>query len=100
MKNVRKRKEKTKLLKDVAGQYFDAGFVNRNKMGFSVPLGEWFRGDVSKVMREVILGGKQNLVKLNYEFIESILESHCRGSVNHTHKLWTLFVFHIWASNR
>lgn len=88
------------ILKDIAGQYFDAGFVNRNKMGFSVPLGEWFRGDVSKVMREVILGGKQNLVKLNYEFIESILESHCRGSVNHTHKLWTLFVFHIWASNR
>ena len=88
------------ILKDIAARYFGHDFANRTKMGFSMPVGEWFRGDLSKDMKEVILGGKQGLVDLNYEFIESVINSHCTRAADNTHKLWTLFVFHIWANNQ
>ncbi len=88
------------ILKDIAGKYFSTDFINRNKMGFAVPVGDWFKGELAGDMQDVLLGGKQKLLPLNYSYIEEIINDHCTGVSDNTHKLWALYVFHIWANSQ
>lgn len=88
------------ILKELALKYFPSEFVQRRKAGFSVPLGEWFKGRLAKDLKEIVLGGKQKLVPLNYEYAEEVINSHCSGKGDHSNKLWALFVFHIWANKQ
>lgn len=92
------RDDPKSILKDIATKYFSHEFAYRNKMGFSAPVGDWFRGRYAGHLKEVVLGGRQKLVDLNYHFIEEVIERHCDGSADYSNKLWTLFVFHIWAN--
>jgi asparagine synthase (glutamine-hydrolysing) len=88
------------ILKGMAERYFAKDFVHRNKMGFGIPIGHWFRGDLIHNLKDVVLGGKQRLVDINYDYVEKILEEHTNGEVDHAHKLWSLYVFHVWANNQ
>lgn len=88
------------ILKSIASQYFDPSFVHRKKMGFGVPVGHWFKDVLRDEVRSVILDGRQSLVNLNYKFIEQIIDQHNSGFRDHTHRLWALYVFHIWANRK
>ncbi len=88
------------ILKEIAQRYFTKAFTHRNKMGFGVPIGDWFRSELGPTLRDVVLGGKQNLVDFDYNFIERVIDEHSRGQIDHTHKMWSLYVFHIWANNQ
>jgi asparagine synthase (glutamine-hydrolysing) len=86
------------ILKELARKYFSKEFVNRRKMGFSIPLGTWFRGDLLHDLKDVVLGGKQKRLDMDYQFIEQLIEEHSQGRIDHGHKLWALYVFHIWSN--
>jgi len=88
------------ILRAMASKIFSDEFVNRKKMGFGIPIGEWFKGNLLISLKEVLLGGRQHEVDLNYQFIEKILNEHVAGVKDHTTALWSLYVFHIWANNR
>lgn len=86
------------ILKEISERYFSKEFTHRSKMGFGVPLGDWFRGDLINDLKEVLLGEKQKLVDFNYAFIEKVIDEHNHGEIDHTHRLWALYVFHVWAN--
>lgn len=88
------------ILKDIALRYFSEEFVNRQKMGFSVPLASWLRNALSDDVSEIILGGRQNLVELNYPYIERLIEDHNSGAADYGNRIWSLLTFHIWARNQ
>lgn len=94
------RGETKSVLKDLALKYFPPDFVYRNKMGFAVPVGEWFKGKLTQSLQEIVLDGRQNLIGLDYPHIEQVIKDHCSGVSDHTHKLWALYVFHIWANSQ
>ncbi len=84
------------ILKAVASRYFGHDFIHRKKMGFSIPISDWFRNDMNKALREKLLEPNP-LIKLNLNFIEKLILEHESEKANHVHKLWALFVFNIWA---
>jgi asparagine synthase (glutamine-hydrolysing) len=86
------------ILKGIARKYFPKDFVHRHKMGFGVPIVRWFREDLHSKFKEVVLGGRQSLIPMNYDFIERLLARHKKGE-NHAEKLWTLYSFHVWTNN-
>ncbi|HYF70807.1 MAG TPA: asparagine synthase (glutamine-hydrolyzing) [Ohtaekwangia sp.] len=88
------------ILKEIAGRYFSPEFVHRKKMGFGIPVNKWFKNEFSSHLSEVILGGKQSMIDLNYGYIEKLINEHRTGKADHTHKIWSLYVFHIWATNQ
>lgn len=94
------KSETKSVLKDLALKYFRSDFVFRSKMGFAVPIGEWFKGELLKNLQETVLDGRQSLVDLNYSHIEEVVKDHSTGVSDHTHKLWALYVFHIWANSQ
>jgi len=88
------------ILKEISESYFTPEFLRRKKMGFQIPLCELFRGKKSFRLKNLVLGGKQHLVDLNYSFIEKVIDEHINGGADHTHKLWALYVFHVWSGNQ
>lgn len=84
------------ILKEIAGKFFDSKFIHREKMGFGVPIENWIRQGLRKNIEEVVLGGKQNLIPINYSFVQDIIKRHNSGE-NHTNKIWSMYVFHRWA---
>ncbi len=70
--------------------------LTRSKMGFPVPLGNWFRGPYSSVVNEYVLGGRA-LARGIFEssFVKRLVAEHQSG-VNHAERLWMLINFEIW----
>lgn len=86
------------LLKIIAEKHFGKTFVNRPKMGFGLPLGDWIKNDWAKEIKEVIFD-KNKLIDLNQEFIQNIYTEHIKGIQNHTQRLWGIYVFNKWTKN-
>jgi len=83
------------ILKKIAEKYIPKEVLYRQKMGFAIPIGEWFRSELKNQFIDVVMSSTQNIIKINYEFIEQLFEKHLEGE-DHSHKLWALYVFHKW----
>jgi len=70
----------------------------RKKQMFTVPVGEWFRGD-SHVWLKELLQGSQLLQRLfRAERVQQMLEQHRRGTANYTRELRALAALALWAA--
>lgn len=66
-------------------------------MGFSVPISQWIRTDLSAWVDELL--DKEFIEKqgiFNYAPIQHALLEHRSGSYDHGKKLWTLLMFQAW----
>ena len=70
--------------------------LTRSKMGFPVPIGNWFRGEFRHVIDEYVLG-ERSLSRRIFEtdFVREIVQKHNKGE-NHAERLWFLVNFEIW----
>jgi asparagine synthase (glutamine-hydrolysing) len=69
----------------------------RPKRGFAIPLGRWFRGQLSLYVRDLLLSRKslgRGLFKKSY--IERLIELNDRGRPMDL-QLWTLITFELWC---
>jgi len=70
--------------------------LERPKMGFPVPIGNWFRGSFKHIVDEYVLGERAMSRGLFApEFVRSLVARHNAGE-NHNERLWTLLNFEIW----
>lgn len=83
------------LTKKIAEKYFSKEFIYRPKMGFGIPIGEWIKKEWKSEFYDILMQ-KQNKVLIDYNYISQLLEEHCNGKMDHTHKLWILYVFQKW----
>lgn len=88
------------VLKSVAERYLPHDLIHRNKQGFAVPVGEWFRGPMRQHWEEVVLQGKQHLLPLDYTYLQHYFEEHVQQKREASHQLWSMFVFHLWAQQQ
>ena len=71
--------------------------LSRSKMGFGVPVGHWFRGQMQPFLREHLLSEKAaGRGYLRPEGVARLVEEHTRGERDHTHQLWTLLMLELW----
>ncbi|MBP8300607.1 MAG: asparagine synthase (glutamine-hydrolyzing) [Planctomycetes bacterium] len=85
------------IVKEIARQYLPANIVDRKKVGFRVPLDEWFRGGLKDYAHDLLLG-KDSFVSSYLERapIEAMLQDHMRGRRNEELRLWTLLGLEVW----
>lgn len=86
------------VLKKIAEKYVPKEVLYRKKMGFAIPIGEWFRNELKDQFTDIVLNSQQNIIEINYQFIEQLFDKHLKGE-DHSHKLWALYVFHKWLNN-
>jgi asparagine synthase (glutamine-hydrolysing) len=70
----------------------------RRKQMFTVPVGEWFRGDSYGWLAGVLTDSSLLQRLFRPEAIEAMLHAHRSGSANHTRELRALAALALWAA--
>ncbi len=85
------------LVKEIARKHLPANIVDRKKVGFKVPLNEWFRGGLKDYVHDLLLG-PDSFVSSYFDrrVIQNLLVNHTRGRRNEELRLWTLMGLEVW----
>lgn len=82
------------LFKKALEPYLPRKVLYRPKMGFAVPLANWFRSSLSEHVRHRVLGGAlTNTGFFNKQFLKQLIDEHQSGSAQHSGILWALLMF-------
>lgn len=95
---MRVRGKNTKwLLREAMKRMLPAQILERPKVGFRVPVNEWFRGSMKDYLYDHILS-PSSLTKAYYkpEALGKILSEHVEGRQNHEKLLWALLTLELW----
>ena len=96
--HCRVRGSRTKwILREAGKQLIPAAILKRPKVGFRVPVNEWFRGK----MRDYLLDHLQSQNSLTRAYFDpgalhQIVADHLDGRQNHEKLLWSLLNLEIW----
>ena len=91
------RFETKSLLKKVAARLVPKEVIYRRKMGFGVPIGNWFRGEMKEFVRGVLLSEKSlNRGIAKRAMIEKYVNEHINAERDHTYQIWTLMMMELW----
>jgi asparagine synthase (glutamine-hydrolysing) len=86
-----------RIVKDWARPLLPPGIVDRPKMGFGVPVGEWFRGELRGLLHERVLAPDGLCGRIFCRsWLERLLGEHDSGRDDHTHRLWALLMLELW----
>jgi len=86
-----------RILKDWARDRLPPEVLNRPKMGFGVPVGEWFRDELRDLLRDRILAPDALAARIfRPEWLRSFVEAHISGRCDHEHPLWALLMLELW----
>ncbi|HYD36836.1 MAG TPA: asparagine synthase-related protein, partial [Allosphingosinicella sp.] len=87
-------------LRQVLYRHVPKALIERPKMGFGVPIGDWLRGPM-RGWAEVLLDSGR-LAREGYfrpEPIRRMWRAHLEGNVNEQYKLWIVLMFQAWLEN-
>ena len=70
--------------------------LNRKKMGFEVPVGEFLRNELREMFHDTVTPKAMREFGLNPAAAEQLYEDHCRRRGDHTEILWALLVLCHW----
>ena len=85
------------LLKKVAARLVPPEVVYRRKMGFGVPIGKWFRGEMKGFLSEVLLAEsslRRGIIKP--DIIRRYVAEHTAGERDHSFQLWAFLMLELW----
>jgi asparagine synthase (glutamine-hydrolysing) len=69
----------------------------RGKMGFGVPLGTWFRGELRDYVKDLLLAPDAAYRRfLSVSAVTRLVDDHLAGRRNLGHQLWSLICFERW----
>jgi asparagine synthase (glutamine-hydrolysing) len=94
------------LLRQIARKYLPKEIVDRPKMGFAIPVGEWFRDDNLPAkgagMKTLLLDHLTSAepfgpIQLNRKAVQRFIDEHMSGKRDHGQRLFTLLTLSIWA---
>ncbi len=89
------------LLRNIARKYLPREIVDRPKMGFAIPIGEWFRTDYGG-MKTLLLDHFNSAepfgpIQLNRKAVQRFVDEHMAGKRDHGQRLFSLLTLSIWG---
>jgi asparagine synthase (glutamine-hydrolysing) len=86
-----------RIFKQAMRGWLPEGIVDREKMGFRIPFGDWLRGSLGRLARDVLLDPRALQRRLfREERVRAILTEHLDGSREHAYRIWTLLQLELW----
>jgi len=87
--------DKKHILKNLARRRYDASLIDRPKMGFGVPIGDWMAGRLRERIEEKLLGSPMLPRFFDMTHVASIWQQHL-AQRDGTAKLWNLLFLDEW----
>jgi asparagine synthase (glutamine-hydrolysing) len=84
-------------LRQVLYRHVPRELIERPKMGFAVPLGDWLRGPL-RDWAETLLDETRlrQAGLLDADVVRQTWAAHLRGSANHEYRLWNVLMLEAW----
>lgn len=82
-------------LREAAKEVVKTGASTRRKLGFPVPIRHWLKDEIHDWTVEVINTSDIDEY-IDKKYILSLLEEHCKGSIDNSRKIWTVLIFALW----
>lgn len=89
------------LLKELLASYMPRDMFERPKMGFSVPVAQWLRGDLREWGEDILASrgaSVDGLIDTNK--VNAIWPQHITGKADHSAKLWAVLMIAMWKNER
>ncbi len=85
------------ILKEIVHQYLPKEMMERPKMGFAIPIGEWLKNELRDLVEYYLSEERIKEQKLfNPEYVSSILRDFFHGKKEYETKIWYLLMFQMW----
>jgi asparagine synthase (glutamine-hydrolysing) len=85
------------ILKRAMEPWLPREILRRPKMGFEVPLAEWFRTDLRELPATILLDETARARGMfRAEEVQRLISEHVQRSANHASKLWALLQLELW----
>jgi asparagine synthase (glutamine-hydrolysing) len=91
------RDQKKYILKEALRGIIPDEVMFRPKMGFGVPIENWFRGGLDQYIRDILLSDRSSDRGLfNRDSVEEVITDHQTSKVNHANQIWALLTLELW----
>jgi asparagine synthase (glutamine-hydrolysing) len=85
------------LLQDAFGDRIPAAIFTRPKMGFGIPIANWFRKEFRPLVHDTMLAPDAAIHRFfRPEAIAELVTAHESGEQNHGYRLWNLLILETW----
>jgi asparagine synthase (glutamine-hydrolysing) len=86
-----------RMLREAFAQDLPAWVFKRKKMGFAVPIGEWFRGELRPLLRDYLFAA-DSFARDHFQMktVERLVEEHETQRVDHSQRLYALLMLELW----
>ncbi len=85
------------ILKQILAKYLPQKLINRPKMGFGVPIGDWLRGDLRDWALNLLDPKKLEIQGFfDSKVVSDKLQQHLSGARNNHYDLWGILMFQAW----
>jgi len=85
------------VLKALARRHLPASVIDRPKMGFAIPIGAWFKGELQPMVRDTLLSQRARQRGLfDPARVERMISDHTSGRESHGFRLWALLCLELW----
>ncbi len=82
------------LFKKALEPYLSNEILYRPKMGFSIPLANWFRGPLKRKLRDAVLSpAMAESGCFDMDYLRAMLDQHQAGTRDHSAGLWSLLMY-------
>jgi asparagine synthase (glutamine-hydrolysing) len=91
-------RERKYILKRALDGILPACILQRKKEGFSIPMKQWLKRELSGLMEDLLSPARMaNRGLFEPAAVSRLVQEHRRGRENHAHTLFPLMVFERWA---
>lgn len=85
------------ILVEALGDRLPPALLNRPKMGFGVPIADWFRGPLRGFLRDHLMSPRfLNRGLVVPKFLGQLIDEHERGRRDNSLRLWMLLMLELW----
>jgi asparagine synthase (glutamine-hydrolysing) len=85
------------LFKSAMEPYLPAEVLYRPKQGFSLPVDQWFRGDLKELAYDTLLSRiSAERGVFRQEYVRRLLDEHSALACDHHTRLWALLMLELW----
>jgi len=96
--SLKRRGRSTKwLLRQLLYKRVPRALIERPKMGFGVPLSDWFRGPLRERMDDYLAGAELEDLGIDPRMVRTLWKDFLAGTAFRSDLLWQMFVLIAWA---
>jgi asparagine synthase (glutamine-hydrolysing) len=86
-----------RMLREAFADDLPAWVFKRKKMGFAVPIGEWFRGELRPMLRDSLFAADAfGRSHFNMNVVQQLVDEHEQMRVDHSQRLYALLMLELW----